>query len=73
MPQNNFPWDGGEAPTFAEIRDKPATYPPQTATKTVVGGVLEGAHIAQLTAAPTEADFNNLLNVLQAAGILASS
>lgn len=73
MPQNVFPWTGAEAPTWDEIRDKPATFPPPTATATVVGGVLEGAHIAQLTAAPTETDFNNLLTVLQTAGILASS
>ena len=41
--------------------------------QTQVGGLSQGAHIAQLTAAPTEADFNNLLTVLQTAGLLASS
>ena len=43
MPQSSFPWTGAEAPTFDEIKDKPAAYPPTTATTTVVGGVLESA------------------------------
>lgn len=73
MPQTAFPWTGGEAPTFDEIQDKPATYPVAAATTTVLGGVLEHAHIAPLVAAPTEADFNGLLLALQASGVLASS
>lgn len=73
MPQNVFPWTGAEAPTWDEVRDKPTTFPPTAATNVAIGGVLEGAHIAQLTGAPTETDFNNLLTVLQTAGILASS
>jgi len=73
MPQNNFPWKEGEAPSWDDIQDKPATFTPPAATAEAIGGVKEGAHIAQLTGAPTEADFNNLLTVLQNAGILASS
>lgn len=74
MPQNSFPWtNGDEAPTWNDIQDKPMTFAPPAATPTVIGGVKEGTHIAQLVAAPTETDFNNLLTVLQAAGILASS
>jgi hypothetical protein len=34
------------------------------------GGVLLGAAIADLTAAPTMDDFNNLLAVLRAAGVI---
>ncbi|WP_321878470.1 hypothetical protein [Paraburkholderia bannensis] len=36
------------------------------------GGVLLGAAIADLTANPTKDDFNNLLAVLRAAGVIAS-
>ena len=73
MPQNKFPWDGAEAPTFDDIRDKPDTFPVAAATADELGGVLQHAHIAQLVAAPTEADFNNLLTALQNAGILAAA
>lgn len=38
-----------------------------------VGALSQGAHIAQLTAAPTQADFNGLLTALQNAGLLAAS
>lgn len=73
MPQNSFPWTGNEAPTWSDIQDKPTAFAPTAATPTAIGGVLEGVHIAPLTEAPTEADFNNLLTVLQNAGVLASS
>lgn len=43
------------------------------ATPTAAGVVKQGTHIAALAAAPTQADFNNLLTVLQTAGILATS
>lgn len=38
--------------------------------QTNVGKLSQGVHIAQLSAAPTQADFNNLLTVLQNAGLL---
>ena len=71
MPQNNFPWTGSEAPTFDQIRDKPATYAPPEATATVVGGVLAAAAQADSVAAdlPTlVANFNTLLANLRASG-----
>lgn len=43
------------------------------ATATVVGGVKLAAHQANLSAAPTQADFNTLLANLQAAGVMAAS
>ena len=42
------------------------------ATTSVRGGVLQMAAIADLTAAPTMADFNNLLAALRTAGMLAN-
>ncbi|ELM3659791.1 hypothetical protein RYR38_003254 [Edwardsiella piscicida] len=42
------------------------------ATPTVMGAVKQSAAITDLTAAPTQADFNGLLAKLRAAGILAS-
>ncbi|ELV7528472.1 hypothetical protein QMU90_002336 [Edwardsiella ictaluri] len=42
------------------------------ATPTVMGAVKQAAAIPDLTAAPTQADFNGLLAKLRAAGILAS-
>ena len=43
------------------------------ATTSVRGGVLQMAAIADLTAAPTQQDFNNLLAALRTAGMLANS
>lgn len=43
------------------------------ATTAVKGGVLQMAAIADLTAAPTQQDFNNLLAALRTAGMLANS
>ena len=43
------------------------------ATTAVRGGVLQMAAIADLTAAPTQQDFNNLLAALRTAGMLANS
>lgn len=42
-----------------------------TASTTQSGSVKKMAHIANLVAAPTQSDFNNLLAALQAAGIMA--
>ena len=42
------------------------------ATPTVMGAVKQAAAISDLTAAPTQADFNGLLAKLRAAGILSS-
>lgn len=44
----------------------------RTPTSTIRGGVLQQAAIADLTAAPTQADFNALLAALRSAGVLAS-
>jgi hypothetical protein len=76
MPQTQFPWTGGEAPTFAEIREKPTTYPATPATTTVEGGVLEMPHQAHTVAADLTAlkvDFNLLLDKLVAAGIMSAT
>ena len=43
------------------------------ATTSARGGVLQMAAIADLTAAPTQQDFNNLLAALRTAGLLAST
>lgn len=45
----------------------------KTATNSERGGVLLQPAIADLTAAPTQANFNALLAALRAAGVLASS
>ncbi|MFV4845171.1 head fiber protein [Edwardsiella tarda] len=42
------------------------------ATPTVMGAVKQAAAIPDLTAAPTQADFNGLLAKLRAAGVMAS-
>lgn len=76
MPQHNFPWTGGEAPTFDEVRNKPAAYPPVTATATVVGGVKQAplqADSVATTVAGVVSDFNALLAKLRGAGVIASS
>lgn len=43
------------------------------ASATAPGVVRQAAAVADLTAAPTQADFNGLLAVLRAAGILAAT
>lgn len=43
-----------------------------TPTGAVRGGILQQAAIADLTAAPTQADFNTLLTALRAAGVIAT-
>ena len=49
------------------------SYTLPNATTSVRGGVLQMAAIADLTAAPTMEDFNNLLAALRTAGMLANS
>lgn len=73
MPQDSFPWTGQEAPTFAEIRDKPATFPPPAATATVIGGVKAAAAQVNSTApdvATLVTNFNTLLTNLRASGAI---
>lgn len=48
------------------------SYTLPNATTSVRGGVLQMAAIADLTAAPTQQDFNNLLAALRTAGMLAT-
>lgn len=43
----------------------------RTPTSTIRGGVLQQPAFPNLTAAPTQADFNNLLATLRAAGVIA--
>jgi hypothetical protein len=73
MPQINLPWNGSKAPTFAQIKNKPATFPATPATTTVAGGVIMQPRIAPLAAAPTQADFNNLLAALTASGVISAT
>lgn len=49
------------------------SYTLPNATTSVRGGVLQMAAITDLTAAPTQQDFNNLLAALRTAGMLANS
>lgn len=49
------------------------SYTLPNATTSVRGGVLQMAAIADLTAAPTQQDFNNLLAALRTAGLLAAT
>jgi len=71
MPQNSFPWTGAEAPTFDEIRDKPATYAPPAATGTVIGGVKAAAkQPAAAGANPTKAEYDGLIAALVASGAM---
>ena len=49
------------------------SYTLPNATTSVRGGVLQMAAIADLSAAPTQQDFNNLLAALRTAGMLANS
>lgn len=73
----------GGAVKWEDITGKPADFPPtigttsttamagnKTPTATQRGGVLLQPAIANLTAAPTQADFNALLAALRTAGVL---
>ncbi|MGE1402283.1 head fiber protein [Citrobacter freundii] len=57
----------GEAVSVAKASETPVA-----ATTATAGTVKQMPAIADLTAAPTQADFNGLLAKLRAAGILAS-
>lgn len=72
--------------SFTQLTDKPTTYPPtigttgttamagnKAPTATQRGGVLQQAAIADVSAAPTQQNFNAVLAALRAAGLLASS
>lgn len=56
--------------TAANVGAVPAT---QVPTSSVRGGVLQNAAIANLTAAPTQADFNGLLAALRTAGVISAT
>lgn len=58
----------GSTTTVATSSDLPVA-----ATASTAGLVKQMTFIAQLTAAPTQADFNGLLTKLIAAGLMASS
>lgn len=60
----------GESVTVPTASEVPAA--PTAATTTTAGIVKQSAAITDLTAAPTQADFNGLLAKLRTAGILAS-
>ena len=66
---------GAQGPQGPEGPQGPAgpSYTLPDATTAVRGGVLQMAAIADLAAAPTQQDFNNLLAALRTAGMLANS
>jgi hypothetical protein len=76
---SNAQWNGpADNHGVAELRITyvgPAgpSYTLPNATTSTRGGVLQMAAIADLTAAPTQQDFNNLLAALRTAGMLANS
>jgi hypothetical protein len=61
----------GEAVSVPKVSEVPAA--PMAATTTTAGVVKQMAFTAQLTAAPTQADFNALLTKLISSGQMASS
>ncbi len=64
---------GGSSVAWGDITGKPNTFTPPPATTSVVGGVKQGAAVANAAAAPTQAEYNALLASLRAAGIIATS
>ena len=64
---------GGSPVAWDDITDKPTTFAPPAATVSVVGGVKQGAAVANAAAAPTQAEYNALLASLRTAGIIATS
>ncbi|EPQ5740004.1 TPA: hypothetical protein SMG11_002161 [Serratia marcescens] len=64
---------GGSSVSWGDITGKPTTFAPPAATASVVGGVKQGAAVANAAAAPTQAEYNALLASLRAAGIIATS
>ncbi|GAJ29750.1 head fiber protein [Acidomonas methanolica] len=73
MSINQGAFEGGPCLTKREYVSDQSTKVTGVATQTQAGGVKQIAHIAALTAAPTETDFNGLLTALQTAGIMAAS
>lgn len=76
---------GSSAPKWTDITGKPTTFPPvigtsateamagnKVPTTTQRGGVLQQAAIADVSAAPTQQNINDILAALRAAGILAT-
>lgn len=51
----------------------PSAYVLPAASSAALGGVKQGSAISDLSAAPTQTDFNNLLTVLRATGLIASA
>lgn len=51
----------------------PTAYVLPAASSAALGGVKQGSAIADLSAAPTQTDFNNLLAVLRVTGLIASA
>ncbi|MFS8079934.1 head fiber protein [Serratia marcescens] len=64
---------GGSSVAWGDITGKPTTFAPPAASPSVVGGVKQGAAVANAAAAPTQAEYNALLASLRAAGIIATS
>lgn len=61
------------AETAQETAEAAQAAIPKAASTDTAGTVKQIANIAQLSAAPTQADFNGLLTALQNAGIMASA
>lgn len=59
--------------TTGDPADPTPVGPLEPATEDTIGGVKQMAHIANIGAAPSQADFNGLLAALIAAGIMAAS
>lgn len=64
---------GGSSVAWGDITGKPTTFAPVAATASVVGGVKQGAAVANASAAPSQAEYNALLAALRDAGIIATS
>ncbi|CAI1023839.1 head fiber protein [Serratia proteamaculans] len=64
---------GGSSVAWGDISGKPTTFAPPAATASVVGGVKQGAAVADAAAAPTQAEYNALLASLRTAGIISTS
>jgi len=64
---------GSSSVAWGDITGKPTTFAPVAATASVVGGVKQGAAVADAAAAPTQAEYNALLASLRAASIIATS
>lgn len=56
---------GGSSAAWDDITGKPNTFAPVAATASVVGGVKQGAAVANAAAAPTQAEYNALLTALR--------